>query len=165
MQLSPEDQKRYPKFKHFLYVTAPRLANTSVVAEMVDLTGLRAGKIRDALTPGSLPKVIIVENLICRGSAAGCFRHDMPDQLEVNRELVVGDEKGLRSVPGWEDRSVAGIKLRHSHVTVLHELVHWADFKANARSTTAPAPYHDVGSRWEWMVFSVFDESMVHSSP
>jgi hypothetical protein len=164
MQLSPQDQKRFPRFHQFLSVTAPRLKRTSVVSEMADLTGLPAEQIRTALSPGAPPKVVLVADLNCRGSAAGCFRHDMPNQVEVNRELVDSDEKGLRSVPGWVNRSIDGHTLRHSHVTVLHELVHWADFKANGGSTSVGPPYHDIGSKWEWLVFLAFDENMVHQS-
>lgn len=60
------------------------------------------------------------------------------------------------------NREIGGIELRESHVTALHELVHWADFKANGRSTLAPARYHDIATKWEWMVFGTFDGSMVH---
>jgi hypothetical protein len=165
MQLSDQDKKRFPAFGHFLSVTAPRLKTTSVVSEMAELTGLPAAPIRQALTFGTPPRVLLVANLNCRGSAAGCFRHDKPDQIEVSRELVDSDEKGLKSTSNWKDRSFAGITLRRSHVTVLHELVHWADFKANSGSTAVGPPYHDIGSKWEWLVLLTFDESMIHRRP
>ena len=129
MLLSKADQKRFPKFRKFVYDTAPRLARTEVVTEMADLTGLRAGLIRDALKPGNFPKVSIVSSLQCRGrngAAVGCFRPDLPEQIEVVEELVRCDESGECATASWEDRQVETIILRHSHVTVLHELVHYA---------------------------------------
>jgi hypothetical protein len=167
MLLAPEDKKLFPNFSKFVYKTAPRLATTKVVKEMAKLTGLEAGSIRNALKAGSPPTVVIVSRLQCRGSngaALGCFRHDMPEQIEVSEELVSCDETGECHTASWEDRQVGPIILLHSHVTALHELVHWADFKQNRRATEV-ADYHDIASKWEWEVFRKYDGSMVHKGP
>jgi hypothetical protein len=164
MLLLAQDRTRFPKLHHFLSTTAPLLATTDVVTEMAELTGLRADLIRGALRPGSPPKVLVTANLACgSGPAKGCFRPAKPEQIEVRQEEVVRDESGDSA--SWENRRIGRLELRESHVTLLHELVHWADFKANGRSTRTPAPYHDIGSQWEWMVFGIFDEDMVHRSP
>ena len=164
MRLSPKDQKLFPEFHKFLSKTVPLLAGgPKLVPVMARLTGLSAEKIRAALQPGELPDVVIVDNLTCGGKpAAGCFQSKLPDRLEVHQRFVEIDESREGEGAGWTVRAIGGEKLRRSRVTVLHELVHWADFKANRRFTSAPAPHHDLGSRWEWEVFNVFDGAMIH---
>ena len=162
--LSPELQKKFPKFRQFVMVTAPRLAaGTDVVPVMAELTGLAEATIRTALKAGNPPRVLVVPDLICNGPATGCFRRAQPNQLEIRQREVEIDEKGLHEM-GWTDREIGRTKLGRSQVAVLHELVHWADFKANGNFTRAPTPYHDLGTQWEWKVFAVFDQSMIHKS-
>jgi len=149
----PEKERRFSKLTRWVQLEAPRLASDRAVLDtMKELVGIERKRVKTALRWGQGPTIKIVRGLVCNGTAAGCFRHASPDQIEIEEAIVEVYQRGLDK--GW--RSTGAHRVPKPGIVLLHELVHWADYQANGRRTQVGAPYHDIGSKWEWLVFATF---------
>jgi zincin-like metallopeptidase toxin 3 of polymorphic toxin system len=155
----PKSQRRYLKFTNWVQWHAPRLAHDRAVLDtMHDLVGIEPSRVSAALRWNHGPTISIVRDLDCRGRAAGCFRHAAPKQLEIDENIVEAYHKGIEK----ESRFTGSHRVPKAGIVVLHELVHWADFLVNGGRTSVGAPYHDIGSKWEWLVFATFLPDMAN---
>jgi hypothetical protein len=155
----PKEQQRFDKLTRWVQWYAPKLANDrAVVGTMEELVGIDHHQVVGALRWGHGPTISIVPELDCRGPAAGCFRSASPDALEIDERIVTAYQQGADR----ETRFTGSHRVPKPGIVLLHELVHWADYKANGRRTAVGAPYHDIGSKWEWLVFATFLPEMAN---
>lgn len=155
----PKDQQRFEKFTHWVRWQAPRLAHDeAVVGTMHELVGIDRLTVKTALKWGHGPKIQIVPDLDCRGPAAGCFRSGSPQVLDIDERVVRAYQEGL----DHDARLTGSHRVPKAGIVLLHELVHWADFKKNGTRTAVGPPYHDIGSKWEWLVFATFLQEMAN---
>jgi hypothetical protein len=155
----PKEEQRYAKLTRWVKVEAPKLAHDrSVLDTLNELVGIERHRVATALRWGKAPTIRIVRDLVCNGRAAGCFRSASPSQVEIDEAVVEAYQRGADK----HTRFTGAHHVPRAGIVLLHELVHWADFQANGRRTTVGAPYHDIGSKWEWLVFATFLPEMAN---
>ena len=124
MRLSADDQSRFPRFAYYVQHDIPRVMEVpSIVAAFREIGGINRGVLRAALQWNSGPLISIVSGLSSGGRpVCGSFTPAPgSNTLRVHEQLVTDFEAG-RGV-----RQARAGRVYIVGVTLLHELVHWAD--------------------------------------
>lgn len=110
---------RYPKTTHYVRYQMPKLVNEpGIVQAMKKIGGINTAQTRQALQWGSNPYIRVIGL-----QALGEFSPGIgSNELRINHKLVMDFEAGKRRV-----REARGGKVYLLGVTILHELIHWAD--------------------------------------
>jgi hypothetical protein len=119
MQMSAEDQKKYPKLKQYVKDALPQVVCVPIIVSAMDKIGqINRARLTQVLAWGSGPmiRVTILNN------AYGEFTPDVhSNEIRLDENLVKEFEagRGLRNARAGRVYLVG--------VTLLHELVHWGD--------------------------------------
>jgi hypothetical protein len=146
MIMSKSDQTTYPKFARYVRYSLPEVANVRpIVAAFAKYGQIDRVTLKRALSWGSKPRIVIKS----LSGAIGLFEAGVdPDVINIHTRIVkeFEDGHGLRKTKWNRDVYLVG-------VTLLHELVHWAD---NLDGTDFP---DEEGEQFEKDVYGmVIDE-------
>ncbi len=146
MRMADADIRRFPRFAYYVRVNIPEVITVpSIVAAMGSIGQLSRSDFQAALRWRHGPSILLTPGLICTGVASyGCFRNASPNQVELKEEWVqqFEDGHGTTTTPNGNRIFLIGVKL-------LHELVHWADFRDGV-SDGAPG---EAGNAFEQRVY------------
>lgn len=120
MIMSKADQVEFPKFKQYVRYALPKVVDVkSIVAAFAKYGQIDRATLKRALAWGSQPTIVIREF----SGAIGLFNGATePNVINIHTRIVreFEDGRGLRKTKWNKDVYLVG-------VTLLHELVHWAD--------------------------------------
>ena len=119
MRMTSTDQKNFPKFAYYVRTDIPKVTSVPAIrAAFVKIGSINEAQLKSALVWGSGPSIQIVSGL----GACGKF-HPTPGSniLKISQKVVEDFEngKGIRNARAGRVYAVG--------VTLLHELIHWAD--------------------------------------
>lgn len=119
MQMSPADIRRYPKLAYYVRVNLPDVIRVSATVHAFQIIGgINRPTLRMALAWGIGPRINITDLV----GALGEFTPDIGSQeIRINRRMVEEFEAGR----GRRATRAGNVYL--VGVTILHELIHWAD--------------------------------------
>jgi len=119
MKMSQADIKKYPKLAYYVRVNIPEVIKVpSIVNAFKTIGGIDRITLRTALTWGSGPTIKITTLV----NAIGEFTPDIHSQeIRISRQIVEEFEAGR----GKRVARAGNVYL--VGVTLLHELIHWAD--------------------------------------
>jgi hypothetical protein len=125
MIIASEYEAQYPIFSNYITTELMKQRHDALIIEGMQLYGqLSKDAFVRALTPGELPKIAVAD----LDTAAGIFYTGMPDWIGVHVRWVERFEKGeMYRLPCKSGGSILVMGL-----VILHELIHWGDFAANA---------------------------------
>ncbi|WP_162501354.1 hypothetical protein [Methylobacterium crusticola] len=120
MIMSRSDQTRFPKFTKYVRYSLPQVVDVkAIVAGFAKYGQIDRATLKRALTWGNEPHIVIKP----LSGAIGLFNASVdPNVINIHTRIVqeFEDGHGLRKTKWNKDVFLVG-------VTLLHELVHWAD--------------------------------------
>lgn len=119
MKMSQADIKKYPKLAYYVRVNIPEVINVpAIVNAFKRIGGIDRATLRTALTWGSGPTIKITLLV----GALGEFTPDINSQeIRISKQMVEEFEAGRGK------RAARAGNVYLVGVTLLHELIHWAD--------------------------------------
>lgn len=152
MRLPKVHQDRFPTFSKYVKTKIPLFRTDREIVDTIhDLVELPKPAIKNAMMWGTQPVIKVARDLRCaRHAGFGCFRNVAPDTIEIEERLVqLFEDQVYVTTRGTQQSKVVQVG-----ITLLHELVHWADYRVNKRHTRVISIYKDVGDKWEKLTFS-----------
>lgn len=120
MKMENTDKTRYPKFAQYVRCALPEVVNVKPIVRAFEKYGqIDRATLKRALQSDSNPKIVIKDLVDAYGEFDGSVDANI---INIDTKVVEDFEagRGLRKTRSGHSVYLAG-------VTLLHELVHWAD--------------------------------------
>ncbi len=118
MKLTKAQQTTYPKLAYYLKNDMPKIMQVpAIVSAFKKIGGINKQKLRSALQWNQGPSLNISAMNVCGSFRPGISSHTLNISKTVVEEFEAG--RGIRQARGGRVYAVG--------VTILHELMHWAD--------------------------------------
>ena len=116
MKLSAANQKKYPKFTHYVKHELPKVKHTPRIVNALRKYGeIKKGSLSSILSWGTKPTINIVA--MPKNQCGAFTPNSKSNEVRISKWLVQRFEKNSNKKP----------VIRLVEATILHELAHWGD--------------------------------------